>query len=151
MLTICITFTLVTFCGFLVMFHQFFYSLIIFFFWVTQIRVNGPDTAPVYKFLKATSNGFLGTRIKWNFTKFLVDKEGVVINRYGPSTTPLSIEVRCPKQPHETHFLDNETALLVIVALFFSNYCLRVTSKKHWELLDLPLDVMLNVSPHELK
>ncbi|XP_023549407.1 protein HUA2-LIKE 2-like [Cucurbita pepo subsp. pepo] len=57
-----------------------------------KIRVNGPDTAPVYKFLKATSNGFLGTRIKWNFTKFLVDKEGVVINRYGPSTTPLSIE-----------------------------------------------------------
>jgi len=113
--------------------------------------VNGPDAAPVYKFLKATSNGFLGTRIKWNFTKFLVDKEGVVINRYGPSTTPLSIEVRCSKQPHETHFLDNETALLLIVALFFSNYCLRVTSKKHWEFLDLPLDLMLNASPHELK
>lgn len=57
-----------------------------------KIRVNGPDTAPVYKFLKATSMGFLGTRIKWNFTKFLVDKEGVVIGRYGPSTSPLSIE-----------------------------------------------------------
>ncbi|CAK9310008.1 unnamed protein product [Citrullus colocynthis] len=57
-----------------------------------KVRVNGPDTAPVYKFLKATSNGFLGSRIKWNFTKFLVDKEGVVINRFGPTTSPLAIE-----------------------------------------------------------
>ncbi|XP_022150213.1 probable glutathione peroxidase 4 [Momordica charantia] len=57
-----------------------------------KVRVNGPDTAPVYRFLKATSNGFLGSRIKWNFTKFLVDKEGVVINRYSPTTNPLAIE-----------------------------------------------------------
>ncbi|KAA0057603.1 protein HUA2-LIKE 2 [Cucumis melo var. makuwa] len=62
-----------------------------------KVRVNGPDTVPVYKFLKATSNGFLGSRIKWNFTKFLVDKEGVVINRYGPTTNPLAIEVDVKK------------------------------------------------------
>lgn len=57
-----------------------------------KVRVNGPDTAPVYKFLKANKGGFLGSRIKWNFTKFLVDKEGHVVERYGPTTTPLAIE-----------------------------------------------------------
>ncbi|RDX87672.1 putative glutathione peroxidase 4 [Mucuna pruriens] len=57
-----------------------------------KVRVNGPDAAPIYKFLKAKKSGFLGSRIKWNFTKFLVDKEGHVIQRYGPTTSPLSIE-----------------------------------------------------------
>ncbi|KAK7396357.1 hypothetical protein VNO78_17297 [Psophocarpus tetragonolobus] len=57
-----------------------------------KVRVNGSDTAPVYKFLKANKPGFLGSRIKWNFTKFLVDKEGKVLQRYGPTTSPLSIE-----------------------------------------------------------
>ncbi|KAL5561639.1 hypothetical protein UlMin_031386 [Ulmus minor] len=57
-----------------------------------KVRVNGPETAPVYKFLKANKGGFFGSRIKWNFTKFLVDKEGHVIERYGPTTTPLAIE-----------------------------------------------------------
>ncbi|XP_059593829.1 probable glutathione peroxidase 5 isoform X1 [Vitis vinifera] len=58
-----------------------------------KVRVNGPDAAPVYKFLKAHKSGFLGSRIKWNFTKFLVDKEGTVLARYGPTTAPLTIEV----------------------------------------------------------
>ncbi|XP_072997547.1 probable glutathione peroxidase 5 [Typha latifolia] len=57
-----------------------------------KVRVNGPNTAPVYKFLKTSKSGFLGSRIKWNFTKFLVGKEGEVIARYGTSTAPLSIE-----------------------------------------------------------
>ncbi|KAG5567603.1 hypothetical protein RHGRI_002968 [Rhododendron griersonianum] len=57
-----------------------------------KIRCNGPDTTPVYKFLKASKCGFLGSRIKWNFTKFLVDKEGKVIARYGTATAPFSIE-----------------------------------------------------------
>ncbi|XP_022155674.1 probable glutathione peroxidase 5 [Momordica charantia] len=57
-----------------------------------KVSVNGPDTAPVYKFLKASKTGFLGSRIKWNFTKFLVDKEGRAIKRYGTTTTPLAIE-----------------------------------------------------------
>lgn len=56
--------------------------------------MNGPNTAPVYKFLKASKGGFFGSRIKWNFTKFLVDKEGIVLARYGPTTTPLTLEVR---------------------------------------------------------
>jgi glutathione peroxidase len=58
------------------------------------VRVNGPDAAPVYKFLKASKLGLFGSaRIKWNFTKFLVDKNGKVIERYGTSTAPMSIEV----------------------------------------------------------
>lgn len=55
--------------------------------------MNGKDAAPVYKFLKASKGGFLGSSIKWNFTKFLVDKDGQVIGRYGTSTPPLAIEV----------------------------------------------------------
>ncbi|KAK7270253.1 hypothetical protein RIF29_23264 [Crotalaria pallida] len=57
-----------------------------------KIRVNGPDTAPLYKYLKAQKPGFLGSRIKWNFTKFLVDEEGHVIQRYSPTTEPKAIE-----------------------------------------------------------
>ncbi|RVX21009.1 putative glutathione peroxidase 5 [Vitis vinifera] len=67
--------------------------------WVSslEVRVNGPDAAPVYKFLKAHKSGFLGSRIKWNFTKFLVDKEGTVLARYGPTTAPLTIEADIQK------------------------------------------------------
>ncbi|XP_010524011.1 PREDICTED: probable glutathione peroxidase 5 [Tarenaya hassleriana] len=57
-----------------------------------KVRVNGENAAPVYKFLKASKPGLLGSRIKWNFTKFLVGKDGRVIDRYGPTTPPLSIE-----------------------------------------------------------
>ncbi|MCE3050698.1 putative phospholipid hydroperoxide glutathione peroxidase [Datura stramonium] len=64
---------------------------------VHRVRVNGPNAAPVYKFLKARKGGFLSSSIKWNFTKFLVDKEGKVIRRYGPTTSPLSIEADIQK------------------------------------------------------
>ncbi|KAH0881758.1 hypothetical protein HID58_057854 [Brassica napus] len=56
------------------------------------VRVNGQNAAPLYKFLKASKPTFLGSRIKWNFTKFLVSKDGIVIDRYGTMVTPLSIE-----------------------------------------------------------
>ena len=58
----------------------------------TKIAVNGKDTAPVYNYLKQQRTGILGTRcIKWNFTKFLIDKNGVPIKRYAPFTSPLSL------------------------------------------------------------
>ncbi|RWV90582.1 hypothetical protein GW17_00047201 [Ensete ventricosum] len=47
----------------------------------------------MYKFLKSSKGGLLGDGIKWNFTKFLVDKDGHVIDRYAPTTSPLSIEI----------------------------------------------------------
>ena len=59
----------------------------------SKVDVNGENEAPIYKFLKEKQTGILGTKdIKWNFTKFLVDKNGNVVDRYGSSTTPSSIE-----------------------------------------------------------
>lgn len=58
-----------------------------------KIDVNGENTHPLYKFLKSEATGFMWTEgIKWNFTKFLVDKDGKVITRYGSSTKPESFE-----------------------------------------------------------
>lgn len=56
--------------------------------------MNGKNTAPVYKFLKSEKGGYFVDAIKWNFTKFLVNKEGKVVERYAPTTSPLKIEVR---------------------------------------------------------
>jgi len=58
----------------------------------SKIDVNGEHTHPLYKYLKNKAGGFLSDNIKWNFTKFLVDREGKVIERYAPSTTPKEIE-----------------------------------------------------------
>ncbi|XP_078161023.1 putative phospholipid hydroperoxide glutathione peroxidase [Carex rostrata] len=57
-----------------------------------KVDVNGEKTAPIYKFLKSSKGGLFGDGIKWNFSKFLVDKEGHVVDRYAPTTSPLSIE-----------------------------------------------------------
>ncbi|XP_049411971.1 probable glutathione peroxidase 5 [Solanum stenotomum] len=62
-----------------------------------KVRINGPDAAPVYQFLKSSKSGFLGSSIKWNFTKFLIDKEGKAIKRYGSTTAPLAIETDIQK------------------------------------------------------
>lgn len=59
-----------------------------------QVDVNGTNADPLYKFLKSSKGGFFGDGIKWNFTKFLVDKEGNVVKRYAPTTSPLSFEVK---------------------------------------------------------
>lgn len=57
-----------------------------------KIDVNGKNTAPVYKYLKQQQSGLVGSRcIKWNFTKFLIDKNGIPIKRYAPFTSPLSL------------------------------------------------------------
>lgn len=54
-----------------------------------KIDVNGKNTHPLYQYLKDTAPGWLGSKkIKWNFTKFLVNKQGVVVARYAPMTTP---------------------------------------------------------------
>ena len=54
-----------------------------------KVEVNGSNTAPVYKFLKAEKPGLLGSEaIKWNFTKFLIDKQGGVVKRYAPTDRP---------------------------------------------------------------
>ncbi|KAG6429151.1 hypothetical protein SASPL_107193 [Salvia splendens] len=60
---------------------------------VSHVKVNGANAAPVYKFLKSNKKGHFGGSIKWNFTKFLVDRDGHVINRYGTTTSPVAIAV----------------------------------------------------------
>lgn len=58
-----------------------------------KIEVNGPNTHPLYEQLKKLAPGFLGSKnIKWNFTKFLVNKEGEVLERFSPNTDPKDIE-----------------------------------------------------------
>jgi len=54
--------------------------------------VNGPHTHPVFKYLKSKLGGFFGRRIKWNFTKFLIDSNGKPVKRFAPVTKPESIE-----------------------------------------------------------
>jgi len=57
-----------------------------------KIDVNGAQAHPLYQFLKGQQAGFLGTEgIKWNFTKFLVDRDGKVVDRYAPKTTPAEL------------------------------------------------------------
>ncbi|KAG4186938.1 hypothetical protein ERO13_A08G074000v2 [Gossypium hirsutum] len=57
-----------------------------------KVEVNGKNAAPLYKFLKSEKGRYFGDAIKWNFTKFLVNKEGKVVERYAPTTSPLNIE-----------------------------------------------------------
>jgi glutathione peroxidase len=57
-----------------------------------KVDVNGPAAHPLFRHLKSSRKGLLGTEsIKWNFTKFLVDRNGNVVRRYGPGDTPESI------------------------------------------------------------
>ena len=60
-----------------------------------KIKVNGPDADPLYKFLKDQAPGLLGTRsIKWNFTKFLISKNGNKVVRFGPNKQPSDFKDR---------------------------------------------------------
>jgi glutathione peroxidase len=59
----------------------------------SKVEVNGTGADPLYKFLKAEAPGIFGTQaIKWNFTKFLVGRDGEVIERFGPDVTPEALE-----------------------------------------------------------
>ncbi|KAJ4477296.1 glutathione peroxidase-like protein [Lentinula aciculospora] len=61
-------------------------------------EVNGDNTNEVYQFLKSQKSGILGlTRIKWNFEKFLIDKQGNVVNRWASTTTPQAIDEEIAK------------------------------------------------------
>lgn len=56
------------------------------------VKINGKDTHPLFKMLTDETKGVLGSAIKWNFTKFLVDKKGQVVERFGPTESPLTFE-----------------------------------------------------------
>ncbi len=57
-----------------------------------KIHVNGKDSHPIYQYLKNAKTSLFGKSIKWNFTKFVIDKNGKVTKRFSPMTTPASIE-----------------------------------------------------------
>lgn len=57
-----------------------------------KIHVNGAQTHPLFAFLKARLQGSFGNFIKWNFTKFLINKDGTPFRRYGPKDAPFSFE-----------------------------------------------------------
>lgn len=57
-----------------------------------KIEVNGEQASPIFKYLKSKAAGLFGSRIKWNFTKFLISKDGQVIKRFSPIKNPKSLE-----------------------------------------------------------
>ena len=57
-----------------------------------KIEVNGKNAHPLYRFLKDQQGGIMGSDIKWNFTKFLIDRDGNVVKRYAPIVKPSKIE-----------------------------------------------------------
>jgi|SRR6056297_1147097 len=57
-----------------------------------KIKVNGSEAHPLFKYLKKETGSLLGGIIKWNFTKFLIDRKGNVVNRYAPTTEPVKIK-----------------------------------------------------------
>ena len=56
-----------------------------------KVDVNGRDAHPLYQWLRSEKSGMVGNKIRWNFTKFLIDPDGNVVNRYGSTTTPEQI------------------------------------------------------------
>lgn len=64
---------------------------------MAKVDVNGPGAEPLFTWLKSQKGGLLGNDIKWNFSKFLVDKDGNVVGRYPSTTTPGSLEADIKK------------------------------------------------------
>jgi glutathione peroxidase-family protein len=58
----------------------------------SKIDVNGDKAHPLWKYMKHKQGGTLGNFIKWNFTKFIIDKKGQVVGRYAPTTDPMDME-----------------------------------------------------------
>ncbi len=63
----------------------------------SKIDVNGPGTHPIFKYVKDKLPGLLGKRIKWNFTKFLIDRNGKPLKRFSPTTKPEKIDSEIAK------------------------------------------------------
>ncbi len=61
---------------------------------MAKIEVNGKNEIPLYAYLKSKQGGLLGGAIKWNFTKFLIDRQGRVVERFAPTTAPEAIDAK---------------------------------------------------------
>ncbi|HOJ98085.1 MAG TPA: glutathione peroxidase [Termitinemataceae bacterium] len=64
---------------------------------MSKIEVNGPNTHPVFAWIKKKAPGLIGESIKWNFTKFLVSRDGTKVTRYAPTVEPASLELDIEK------------------------------------------------------
>jgi len=62
-----------------------------------KVEVNGENEEPLFTFLKSQKSGIMGSKIKWNFTKFLVDRNGKVVERFAPTTEPDAIDSEVAK------------------------------------------------------
>ncbi len=62
-----------------------------------KVNVNGPKAHPLFKWLKSQKSGLMGTKIKWNFTKFLIDRDGNVIKRFAPMKKPDKMRIPIAK------------------------------------------------------
>lgn len=62
-----------------------------------KIQVNGAQEEPLYTYLKSQKGGLMGSNIKWNFTKFLVDRQGNVVGRFAPTKTPEAMDAAVAK------------------------------------------------------
>ncbi len=68
---------------------------------LAKVEVNGPHTDALFAWLKAQAPGLLGGRILWNFTKFLVGRDGVSVQRFAPMTKPVRLEAAIEKALHQ--------------------------------------------------
>ncbi|MFV0536417.1 MAG: glutathione peroxidase [Dysgonomonas sp.] len=68
---------------------------------MTKVEVNGGNASPIFNYLKSKAGGLFGSRIKWNFTKFLISKDGQVIKRFSPMKSPMSLEKSIIKMLNE--------------------------------------------------
>lgn len=59
-----------------------------------KIEVNGANEDPLYTYLKSQKGGLMGAKIKWNFTKFLVNRDGIIIGRYAPTEKPEALDAK---------------------------------------------------------
>ncbi len=59
---------------------------------LSKVEVNGPGAHPLFVWLRRKTRGFFGDRIRWNFTKFLVSRDGTTVRRYSPATAPEALE-----------------------------------------------------------
>ena len=73
-----------------------------------KIDVNGENAHPLYTYLKSEAKSHLGKDIKWNFAKFLIDKNGNVIKRYAPTTSPLKMKKEIEKLLPESETKESE-------------------------------------------
>ncbi|GHJ60786.1 glutathione peroxidase [Nocardioides sp. OK12] len=64
----------------------------------SKVEVNGDDAHPLYQWLRSEKGGLLGSKIKWNFTKYLIGRDGTVVDRYAPTTKPEKIAADIEKE-----------------------------------------------------